>query len=163
MTENLDIARLASRHGVPPDLLKAIVEVESGGDPRAMRYEPEFDYLVDPDTGESFDGEPDAIPAPSGVSPWTEYIGQRTSWGPMQIMGATARELGFEGRFFTELCDEGLEWGCRYLVRLRERHGDWEAAAAAYNAGSPRRTDDGEWENQEYIDKLKEAGWAPTT
>lgn len=165
MTENLDLAKATARFNVPLDLLKAIIQVESGGDPWAMRYEPDFRWLVNLETGERYEGEPERMPSPAGVSPYTEWVAQRTSWGLMQIMGATARGLGFNEPFLSRLCrdETGLTYGCKHLVQLYERHGSWEAAAAAYNAGSPRRTDDGEWENQGYIDKLKEAGWAPTT
>jgi soluble lytic murein transglycosylase-like protein len=81
----------------------------------------------------------------------------------MQVMGATARELGFKGRFFTELCDpmEGLNYGCRYLVRLQREHFDrlgWPGVAAAYNAGTPRRLASGNFANQVYVDKVARAG-----
>jgi soluble lytic murein transglycosylase-like protein len=57
----------------------------------------------------------------------------------MQIMGETARELGFKGTYLTELCDPivGLEYGCRKLGACIEKHpGDTRAALLAYNGGS---------------------------
>jgi len=160
----MDVAaqKAAERFGVPVDLIRAVIRVESGGDRWAMRYEPRFQWLWDIERGASFDGDdPDAMPSIQPASSPTEYHAQRTSFGLMQVMGATARQLGFDRPFLTALCelDTGIEYGCRYLARLYDEYGDWEKAAAAYNAGSPRRMDSGEWENQGYIDRLREAGW----
>ncbi|WP_162232521.1 lytic transglycosylase domain-containing protein, partial [Methylogaea oryzae] len=86
---------------------------------------------------------------------------QRTSWGPMQVMGAVARERGFRGPFEQLNGVWGLYCGCLLLERLRERFLSgfgWQGVAAAYNAGTPRRTGNGRWENQQYIDKLRRNG-----
>lgn len=67
----------------------------------------------------------------------------------------------FEQKFLGALLDPAtnLEWGCRYLATLFERH-DPEAVAAAYNAGSARQDAAGRWRNQEYVDQVKSAeGW----
>lgn len=56
--------------------------------------------------------------------------------GLAQIMPDTARDLGFRGPL--ELLQDpetNLEFGSRYLRSLLDRTGDWELAAAAYNAG----------------------------
>ncbi len=80
----------------------------------------------------------------------------------MQILGQTAREIGFDGTFLTELCDPeiGLEWGCRYLGILFDRHGDEgvDAVVASYNAGSPRKNAGGTYVNQAYVEKIRRAG-----
>lgn len=101
--------------------------------------------------------------APKGLilSRHTEFVQQKTSWGPMQVMGAVAREMGFNG-YFPELCSPlGLYYACKHLRRLADRflasHG-WDGVAAAYNAGSPRKGADGRWVNQGYVDKLRAAG-----
>lgn len=51
-----------------------------------------------------------------------------TSFGYMQILGQTAREQGFRGRFLAELCDlsTNFEVGCKILAHKR---------AAAYQKG----------------------------
>jgi soluble lytic murein transglycosylase-like protein len=163
---------VARKYKLPEQLVAAIVQVESGGDRFAMRHEPAYPWLWDvrasaPRATTSVTAgrrqPPSDFGALPGVSALTEWIGQQTSWGLMQVMGATARELGFKGRFFTELCDpmEGLNYGCRYLVRLQREHFDrlgWPGVAAAYNAGTPRRLASGNFANQVYVDKVARAG-----
>ncbi|EHJ46351.1 Lytic transglycosylase catalytic [Solidesulfovibrio carbinoliphilus subsp. oakridgensis] len=120
-----------SAHALPPALIHAMLMVESTGNPFAMRFEPAFydRYLK---------GKPLSFTPPS-CSIDTEAIGRATSWGLLQIMGETARCLGFRGWFGELLTPEiGLEWGCRYLARLRDRFlntGGWEVVSRAYNGG----------------------------
>lgn len=145
------IQAAAERHGLPVALVRAIVRVESDGNPWAARYEPGFyDRYV----------APKPIRGKFPCSAQTESRLQATSFGLMQIMGATAREVGFSGVFLTELCDPatGLDWACRYLARLIHKYGSEERAVAAYNAGSPRKTPENRWVNQPYVDKIRAAG-----
>jgi len=100
-----------------------------------------------------------------------ELLAQQTSWGLMQIMGGTARERGFCG-WLTELCDPvvNLEWGCKHLRWMLDHPDSYGiprpgqhgiilvgqeavngALAAAWNAGSVRRGDDGELINVNYV------------
>ena len=127
--------------GVPPDLVAAVVLQESGADPWAMRYEPAFyqRYVA-------------ALPRLSG----TERTARAISWGLMQLMGQVAREEGFDGIWLSELCDPraGLRWGCRHLRRCIDRWPDIADAVAAYNAGSPRKEENGKYVNQEYVDAV---------
>ena len=158
-----DLSYYARGAGVPVDLVKAIVQVESSGNPWAMRYEPHYRWLYDVENRCAWVGD-EPFPALRGVSSPTEKIAQATSWGLMQIMGAVAREMGYRKPFLGELLrpSENLEMGCEYLKQLYRRFGSehgWEGVAAAYNAGSPRRKEDGTWENQQYLDRLREAGW----
>jgi len=158
----IDYSRFSHQYGVPLDLLRAIVLTESGGDRFAMRYEPRYRWLWDVKRNRPYSSKtPDLFPAPAGVSRETERMAQMTSWGLMQVMGAVARERGFDGRFLSELCsiEVGMRYGCQHLLAYRKRHGNWEAAAVSYNAGSPRRKEDGTWVNQGYIDKLRQHGW----
>ena len=150
----------SSHYGIPRDLLAAIVQVESGGNPWAMRYESGYRWLWDVLRKAPYQPGDD-FPSPRGVSSDSERIGQKTSWGLMQIMGAVARERGFDGPFLSKLCDPAInmKFGCMHLVGYYRRHGSWEAAAASYNAGSPRRNKEGQWINQIYIDRLRAAGW----
>ena len=148
---------------LPPHLVRAIISVESSGDPLAIRHEPGYRWLWDVRAARPYRGEHDRLPAPPGVSGPTELMQQQTSWGIMQVMGATAREMGFQGKFLSELCEfeTGLHYGCLYLDRLRRRfwsrHG-WEGVAAAFNAGSPVRNADGRWSNQTYVNRVTNAG-----
>lgn len=172
-TEIHDAVRQASeRRQLPVQLLYAICVVESVNDPAAWKVEPPYRYLVDARTGKPFraltaeesrsETAPADFPVLAGLSSRdTEWWGQQASWGPMQIMGAVAREARFVGHF-PELCGTpGIVYGCLHLAALRTRflarHG-WEGVVAAYNAGSPRRRTDATWENQAYVDKVRAAG-----
>ena len=128
---------------VPVELVRAIVSVESDFDPWACRYEPDYKWILDwPDCAGSMA---------------TELYHQRTSWGLMQIMGATARWLGYQEPWLSMLLDArvNLVWGCRYLrEQLARNAGAIPAAVAGYNAGTARRTPAGNFINQRYVDKV---------
>jgi soluble lytic murein transglycosylase-like protein len=145
------IESAAARHGLPAGLVEAVVGVESGGNTWALRYEPAF-Y-------ERYVRQDKTVRALAPCSLDTERQSRATSWGLMQVMGATARGLGFDKAFLSELTDPavGLEYGCRLLARLGERHKashGWPGAVAAYNAGSVRFGPGGGFVNQAYVDKI---------
>lgn len=146
------IADTADSFALPVNLAQAIVQIESNGNPWAVRYEPAFFTRYVQSQGHR------VYP---GCSRDTEERLRACSFGLMQIMGQTAREAGFAAIFLTTLCDpkEGLYWGCQHLKKQVDRYnGDYEAAVAAYNAGSARRASNGEWRNQGYVDKIRQAG-----
>jgi hypothetical protein len=100
----------ASRNGLDPAIVCAIVEQESAWDSHAMRYESAFraKYV-----------------SPLGLSP-TEEIARSISWGLMQVMGQVAREHGFAEKFLSALCEPeaGITVGCAVFaakVALAER------------------------------------------
>ncbi len=144
----LEMAKLAAaKHELEPALVIAICEVESGFNPLAARHEPSFRYIVQKSD------------KPANCSLATEINLQKTSFGMMQVMGATARDLGLKG-WITILVDPetGLEWGCRYLKRQMKRYESLglDAVIASYNAGSPVYNN-GRLQNQDYVDKVKAA------
>lgn len=145
------IESTAQRHGLPPGLVEALVAVESGGDTFAIRFEPRF-Y-------DRYIRNNPAVRAKAPCSLETERQAQATSWGLMQVMGATARAGGYGAPFLSGLTDPeaGLEAGCAHLARLRDthhpRHG-WAGAVAAYNAGSVRLAPGGGFVNQEYVERI---------
>jgi soluble lytic murein transglycosylase-like protein len=117
----------AAEHGLEPELVCAVCEQESGWNPWATRYEPNFmtRYIA-----------PLYV---KGNMSATEAYTRAMSWGLLQIMGEVAREEGFEGRFLSELCDPatGLEYGLRHLKKMVERHPeDIGAALLAWNGGA---------------------------
>lgn len=117
-------AKYAQAHLLDPALVAAVCEQESSWNPFAVRFEPGFlgRYVkpVDP------------------RSPSTLEVTKACSFGLMQVMGLTAVELGWQGKFLTELCDPetGMEFGCRKLRQCFTRFTDVSAALLAYNGGS---------------------------
>ena len=151
------IVQAAWEHQLDHGLVGAMVLTESNGETHAIRYERGYRYVFKP-----YEVKPE------GCSRATEINAQQCSWGLMQIMGATARELGFRG-WMPELCrpEIGLEYGCKYLAQQIKRFGSVEAGVAAYNMGSPKRGADGKYLNQaEYVEPvmrrmkaLEQEGW----
>lgn len=89
------IRQQASEKGLSPDLVRAVIQAESGFNPHAI--------------------------SPKGAM------------GLMQLMPATARELGVSDPFQPE---ENIRGGVTYLARLLARYDqNVELALAAYNAG----------------------------
>ena len=89
------ITEHASRHGVRKDLVRAVIQVESAFNPRALS--------------------------------------NKGAMGLMQLMPATARDLGVSNPFDPA---ENVRGGVTYLRQLLDRYdGDERLALAAYNAG----------------------------
>lgn len=163
-----DIEMVAGRFQIRPNLIHAVVLVESSGNRHAWNPEPKYKWLWDVKKNAPFrkltDGEsmdespPNDFHGYKGSDRDQEWWGQQASWGLMQIMGAVARELGFQEVFFTALCETGygLHFGTTHLKNLLGwAKGDESAALAAYNGGkagngpgiTPKR-------NQKYVDKV---------
>lgn len=131
-------------YDLDPELVRAVVAVESCGNPYAVRYEPGYRYLFDPPRVR-----------PGGCSVDTETVLQKTSWGLMQVMGAVLRERGYQGWLTAILSDPiaQVEYGCRHLKSLINRWGI-PGGIAAYNAGHPRRDAAGNFVNADYVEKV---------
>jgi soluble lytic murein transglycosylase-like protein len=117
------VKKYATKYGLDFVYVAAVCEQESGWNPWAVRFEPDFytRYI----SGMNL---PDA----------TERQMRATSFGLMQIMGQTAREHGFDGKFLTQLCDPdiGVDVGCRKLSACFRSYGEHpEVALLSYNGG----------------------------
>ncbi len=145
---------IAARHDLPPELVAAMAQVESGGDTWAVRYESGFfkHYLQGRE-----------VPGFGAASQETELRTRSMSFGLLQIMGQVARELGCDLPFLSQLCapEAGLEWSCRYLAQLHSRlekaygHTNWECVCAAYNGGPGVVTGAHAHTNPEYTEKIR--------
>jgi soluble lytic murein transglycosylase-like protein len=129
MTKNelISLARQkAADHGLPPELLCAIVEQESAWNPAAIRYEQRFykKYVY-------------PLWVRREISD-TEARARGFSWGLCQVMGQVAREHGFAGVFLSELCEPaaGLEIGAKVFAhKLAVNQGNIYHALLAWNGG----------------------------
>ena len=137
---------------IDPNLVLAIIHVESNENSYAVRYEPKFyEWLKGRITTENWASIP---------TKQTELRLRATSFGLMQVLGQVARENGFEGLYLTELCDPevGIRYGMRVLAKQLRRYAskdDPEAyAVSAYNRGSAGKSANGSFHNQYYVNKV---------
>lgn len=152
------VAREAANAQIDPAVLFALIEVESGGNYLAVRFEPNYKWLVRP---EFYAKENDLTLA-------TETCLQRMSFGLMQVMGANCRGYGFSGNLL-EVANSpvlGLKFAVTHLAHRYEvagmasakgRRGWSDPVIAAYNAGTARRKENGEFINEEYVRKVRAA------
>lgn len=118
------IEETAACRGVDPDLLEALVSVESSGRADAFRHEPGYyrRYLA---------GKPE----------WAGKIPRRvsSSYGLCQIMYPTALQYGFTPTYEPEMLflpATNLDLGAKILAALLKKYGgDAHAALQAYNGG----------------------------
>ena len=109
--------KCAEAAGLEPSVVCAIIEQESSWNTWAVRFEPEFERRY--------------IHPALQTAPTTEELCLAVSWGLMQVMGKTAREHGFNGRFLNALCDPetGISIGCAvFAAKLVKAKGVLERA-----------------------------------
>jgi soluble lytic murein transglycosylase-like protein len=142
------ILEKSKEHKLDPMLVAAIVMTESNGDPWAVRYEPDYSYLV----------TPQVFSQRLLISLQTEVALQKFSYSYMQLMGANFRALGYAGHL-TQLCSTpslALEYGCKHLsLQVVRYDGEVQKSIAAYNAGVAvidERTK--RFKNQHYVDRV---------
>lgn len=141
--------RAAAAHQVDPYLLAGICQHESSGDIWAMRFEPTLE-------GEVIKAAyyPQAA-MNNGITTCTEKVLEQSSFGLCQLLGLTARRLGYAknlARLFDPMI--GLDYGAMLLAQLLKRYGAEVSAIAAYNAGEPKMTPAGTFVNQAYVDSV---------
>jgi soluble lytic murein transglycosylase-like protein len=118
--------RAADTEGLDPAVVCAVVEQESNWNTWAMRYEPLFfaKYVAPLYTNNKVGA--------------TEAHARGFSWGLMQVMGQTAREMGVNSLHLSTLCDPavGLAVGCKVLrKKLEGVGGDLRKGLLAWNGG----------------------------
>lgn len=124
----MEMARKAAEaEGLDPAVVCSVVEQESAWNPWAMRYEPLFfaKYVAPLYTNNRVGA--------------TEAYARGFSWGLMQVMGQTAREMGMNSLHLSALCDPatGLAVGCKILkAKLEKAGGELRKALLAWNGGA---------------------------
>lgn len=139
------IIMIAAQYNLDPKLLTAIILVESGGNRFAVRYQPNYRHLC----------KVGAFSKDLGIKYLTEKTFQKTSHGLMQIMGGTARYLGFKG-YPAQLYEpeNNIRYGAKLLWELKKRYADPRDIVASYNAGQAKKTKTGQYINQGYVNKV---------
>lgn len=141
--ETIDaIKKYSDQYGVEAALVKAIIKQESYWSQFAIRMEPHLQeskwYTNTLDEHEKKD-------------PYA-YC----SYGKMQVLYGTAKSMGYIGPPAGLLRDdESIKYGVKCLSNLHKRYYFLNDIIAAYNAGSPRRTESGEYRNQNYVDAVR--------
>jgi soluble lytic murein transglycosylase-like protein len=132
------------RQGLEKSFVRALILKESSGNQWATRYEPGFRYL------ESIAFWANRL----GQSEETETVQQKTSFSYMQIMGGTARWLGFSGNLAQLYLPEvGIHYGCMLLARKLKKYGNYLDAISAYNNGNAQKIGT-KFTNQAYVDDV---------
>ena len=139
------IYEIAKQYAVDPNIVFAIIDIESSWNPKAVRFEPHYKYIYNVEKFAKM----------NNVSFEKEKQLQMTSLGLMQVMGGTARYLQFMGPL-TNLFEvaPNVNVGCKLLSKLCKTYSTVEDVAAAYNGGSPRRDSQGLYLNQKYVSKF---------
>jgi len=109
------ITREATKRGIDPRIIAAVIAIESAGDPKARRYESAFydQYIL----GRTRDRLGGFFPTNRSLS--TELHDRAYSWGLMQMMGQLARELGYNGDMVDLLDPEtNITLGCQRFADL---------------------------------------------
>jgi hypothetical protein len=139
----------ARKFELDPYLMMAIIDTENGPwNIWASRYEDHYSYLVIPDHFAKL----------NHITVKTEQVLQKCSWGLAQIMGGTARYLGYQGPIPALLLPEiNVYWMARLLAVLKKDFASLNDVISSYNQGSPKRKPDGTYKNQLYVDKVLKA------
>lgn len=137
----------AATQKLDPILLLAICTHESSFDPFRAKTEASYRWL----------SLPNGHALRLGITYETEVALQSISYGLMQIMGATARQFGYNGQL-AELAGNpsiSLHFGTLYLQHCLKLYPKLEDTISAYNAGHPEEIANGIYRNQSYEDAVK--------
>lgn len=125
---------IADKHQLFGHIVCGICEQESTWNPYEIRFEPAWYNRTD---------WPVLLPQhkyPRLSSEKSEITSRSMSWGLMQCLGQSIREIGFED-WLTDLCDPaiGIEWGCRLFdLKLKHTGGNIEQALLIWNGGADK-------------------------
>lgn len=148
-----EIIEASELYGVAWEMIASIIQTESSGNQFAYRYEPKFNYLHDLNLLQN------AWKCPAE----TALIMQKSSYGYCQVMGATAIDLGLMKLpdFFTwptllYRTDINLKFACKLINQKAKKYGnDPSDLYASYNAGTVKKSPQGNYENQWAVTKFQ--------
>lgn len=137
---------IADSYGISSNLVQAFISQESQWNPWAIRYEPTYSYLCDPDRFAKL----------NKITRATESTLQKMSWGLGQIMGAVARELGFEESLIRLTEPQvNIKIMCEFIKKLQQRSTKLDDIIAMYNGGpGALERMEGKYKNQGYVDSV---------
>ena len=125
------VAAECAKFQVEPTIIGSIIWQESKGNKYAIKWEKKFweEKLVPRIRHDLAGHVPSPIPDLD-----TEKCDRAHSWGAMQVLGETARVLGFSGDYFPELAENevNIHYGCMYFSHCMLR------AAKEIDAGTSR-------------------------
>lgn len=124
----ISIQKYCDQYRLDPLLIRAIIETESGYNPMAVAFEPNFKWLYS-------DKELSGI---LGCTRDTMRAIQSISYGLMQVMGSVCYEYGFRewpGHLFN--IDLNLRYGCQHVknIMMRKKLTGAQEIYDVYNSG----------------------------
>lgn len=144
-----------------PFLIQAIITAESNWDPSTIRCEINVLPVVDailkavPLDVFRYTISPRDFANQNGISLNTEITLQKSSFGLMQLMGHNFREFGYAGLLTKTFDPEiNLMFGCKFFKARCDKYEVIDDKVASYNAGTPKKTVDGKYTNQDYVNKV---------
>jgi hypothetical protein len=134
-------------YDVNPVDIYALIMTESAGDTLAIRYEPNYMWTYDYRQWAT----------KWRVSLETSAMLQKTSFGLCQLMGSVFIQLGFEKIPLIYLdVTNNIKAGIKFWVLKRKQYGSNPLDLyAAYNAGSVRYADNGNYVNQSAVTRYR--------
>lgn len=129
------LKKAALQYEVSVDLLCAVIQQESGGNPWASRFEPAFyDKYIKGKTAKDLPGH---FPSVRVITPQTENFNRAKSFGLFQVMGNTARLHGFDSDYLDELFDipTNVDMGAKILSDMIKKTSNTEEALLRWNGG----------------------------
>lgn len=139
------IQMVGTQRHIEPELIAAIIQVESAGQQFVSNVALNSDVV-----------EPSKYATKNGMTKRAEEIAQQTAYGYCQVLGSTARRLGFTrplGELYMELTN--IRLATMLLVNLKKRYeGHRDSMISAYNYGQVIKRKDGTFINQSYVNKV---------
>ena len=146
MYENI-INRYCQQYKVPKSLVMAIIQVMS----KWNRYKITIKRLAQLAIKKKIKEAKRTLPITQ-----IELLSRAINWGLMQINGQEARDMGFDGKYLTELCEPAvnIELGCKKINNLFQKYKNHLDVIASYIQGHNKRKPNGEYYDQKKVNEV---------